>query len=234
MTKTLPSLDGLIEYVREQTSAASELDRVRDAVHVAGTIGELGDHLVGHFIDEARTAGYSWSAIGEYLGLSRQAVQKRYAPPAGEEPTKRPGLFDRMVPEGKFAIVHAQDAARARQADYISGVHLLLGIADEPECAGAKALGACGATPEIVTAAINGRIGKPTGKPRTEKLPFTPRAKKILENSLRESLRLGHDYVGTEHLALSFLTVPDAMSGEILRNLGVTYDGLRDAIAAMQ
>lgn len=234
MTKTLPSLDGLIEYVRGQTDDASELDRVRDAVNVAGTIGELGDHLVGHFIDEARESGYSWSAIGEYLGLSRQAVQKRYAPPAGEEPTKRPGLFDRMVPEGKFAIVHAQDAARARQVDYIGGEHLLLGIADEPECVGARALSECGATPEMITGAINGRFGTPTGKPRTDKLPFTVRAKKILENSLRESVRLGHDYVGTEHLALAFLTVPDAVSGEILRNLGVTYDGLRDAIAAMQ
>ena len=121
MTKALPSLDGLIEYVREQRTSASELDRVRDAVHVAGTIDELGDHLVGHFIDEARGAGYSWSAIGENLGLSRQAVQKRYAPPAGEEPTKRPGLFDRMVPEGKFAIGHARDEARSRRAGRIGG-----------------------------------------------------------------------------------------------------------------
>lgn len=233
MTKTLPSLDGLIEYVREQRRDGSELDRVRDAVHVAGTIDELGDHLVGHFIDEARAAGHSWSAIGENLGLSRQAVQKRYAPPSGDEPTKRPGLFDRMNAEGKFAIVHAQDAAWARQQDYIGGEHLLLGIADEPESTGAKALADCGATPEIVIAAVNGRFGKPNGKPLTNKLPFTVRAKKILENSLRESIRLGHEHVGTEHLALAFLTVPDAISGEILRNLGVTYEGLRAAISAM-
>lgn len=234
MTKTLPSLDGLIEYVREHTSDASELDRVRDAMGVAGTIGELGDHLVGHFIDEARDAGYSWSAIGEDLGLSRQAVQKRYAPPAGEVPTKRAGLFDRMVPEGKFVIGHARDEARARQVDYIGGEHLLLGIAAEPESVGAKALGVCGATPEIITAAINGRFGRPTGKPRTDEPRFTVRAKKILEHSLRESVRLGHEYIGTEHIALAILTVPEAMSGEILRNLGVTYEGLRDAIAAVQ
>jgi ATP-dependent Clp protease ATP-binding subunit ClpA len=51
---------------------------------------------------------------------------------------------------------------------------------------------------------------------------------------LRESVRLGHEYIGTEHIALAILTVPEAMSGEILRNLGVTYEGLRDAIAAVQ
>jgi ATP-dependent Clp protease ATP-binding subunit ClpA len=135
-----------------------------------------------------------------------------------------------MVPEGKFVIVHAQQEARRRQADYIGTEHLLLGIVAEPAATGARALSECGATPEIIAAAVNGRIGLPSGKPRTDKLPFTRSAKSVLEHALRESLRLGHDYIGTEHLALACLTVPQGIVPELLRNLGVSYENLRAVV----
>ncbi len=235
MTTSLPNLDDVIRHVRDLHPRGSELERVQDAVDVASSLNELGDHLVGHFIDEARTAGASWAAIGEHLGLSRQAVQKRYAPQPDrdEEPPRSPKFFDRMIPEGKFVIVHAQEEARRRQASYIGTEHILLGIVAEPEATGAKALSKCGATPEVITAAINGRIGLPTGEPRTDKLPFTPAGKSVLEHSLRESLRLGHDYIGTEHLALACFTVSQGMVSELLGNLGVSYDKLREAVTSL-
>ena len=86
------------------------------------------------------------------------------------------------------------------------------------------------ASPQVVAAAINGRVGVPTGEPSTDNLPFTPGGKSVLEHAVRESVRLGHDYVGTGHLALGCLTVKDGLAAEILGNLGVTYDELRAAV----
>src|SRR5262249_47279063 len=116
MTASLPNLDEVIRHVRDLHPQGSELDRVQDAVDVASTLNDPGAPPVGHSTAEARPSGASWAAIGEHLGLSRQAVQKRYAPQPDrdEEPPRSPKFFDRMIPEGKFVIVHAQEEARHR------------------------------------------------------------------------------------------------------------------------
>jgi ATP-dependent Clp protease ATP-binding subunit ClpA len=74
---------------------------------------------------------------------------------------------------------------------------------------------------------------RPTGEPHTANLPFSPSAKAVLEHALRESLRMGHDYIGTGHLVLGCVTVRDGRASETLRNLGVSYDGLREAVAEL-
>jgi hypothetical protein len=230
MAETLLALDSMIERVRADEADGTDLDRVAAAIRLAASANELADHLVAFFIDQARQGGVSWSAIGERLGLSRQAVQKRYTPAEDGAP-KRTDFFDRMVPAGKHAIVDAQEQARRRRAEYIGTAHLLLGLTCEPAANGAQALARCGAPADVVTAAINGQIGRPTGEPSTDKLPFSARAKAVLEHALREAVRLGHDYVGTGHLALGCLTVHEGRASETLRNLGVSYDALRAAVA---
>lgn len=225
---TLPlSLDDLVDHVRQRHLQASALDRVRDAVDVASQLNELGDQMVGEFVDEARNNGASWAAIGAHLGLTRQAVQKRYAP-GGDVPSSP--LFSRMEPDCKQAIMDAQDAARQRQAGHIGTEHLLLGIASEPKSVGAKALNESGASPKTLIAAINGRIGIPSGPPTNDELPFTVAAKSTLKRSLRESLRLGANHVGTEHLVLSILTAREGIAIEVLHNLGISYDSVRSAV----
>jgi hypothetical protein len=225
-------LDDLIERVRARHPGP--LDQVAGAVQAAGELSQLGDHLVGFFIDEARGAGESWAAIGERLGISRQAVQKRYAPQAGNADAKRlPTVYAKMVNDGKRVVVHAQQEARRRRAAFIGSEHLLLGLSGEPECVGARSLARCGAAPEVVAGAINGRIGVPAGEPGTDNLPFTPAGKAVLEHAARESVRLGHDYVGTGHLALGCLTASGGLAAEILGNLGVTYDELRAAVVEL-
>ncbi len=234
--KSLPlSLDTLIDDVRadQPAPAAGPLDRVASAVQAAEALGQLGDHLVGFFVDEARREGESWAAIGDRLGISRQAVQKRYTAQSGHGRTTGYLVYDTMVSDAKRVVVHAQEEARRRQTGYISTEHLLLGVAAEPESVGARALGRCGAGPEVIIAAINGRIGVPHGEPGTAKLPFTGNGKAALEHALRESVRLGHDYVGTGHLALGCLTVQDGLAAELLDNLGVTYTGLRAAVVEL-
>jgi hypothetical protein len=231
--KVRMSLDDLIREI-QAVFPADPLWRLAAAVEVSATIGQVGDHLVSHFIDEARSGGQSWGAIGERLGISRQAVQKRYAPAGGAE-GKLPTFFEKMVNPGRRAIVAAQHEAIRRRAGHIGTEHLLLGVVAEPECAGAKALAACGGGPQVVTAAVNGRIGVPNPDPRPGDghIPFTAKGKSVLEHAMRESVRLGHDFIGTAHLALACVTVKDGMAGEILTNLGVGYEDLRRAVAEL-
>jgi hypothetical protein len=230
MTTTLPTLDTLILHVQRLHPDGRELQRLDDALETAATVSGLTEHLVGHFVDEARRAGTSWAEIGQHLGVSRQAVQKRYAAPEVDRGGKHPGYFDRMVPAGQHAIVIAQEEARHRHAHRIDTEHLLLGVCGKPDATGALALTRCGAPPDTITAAINGRIGVRDAEKETEKLPFSPAGQRVLQHALREALRLDHDYVGTGHLALGCLTVTEGTASEILVNLGVTYDVLRGAV----
>jgi hypothetical protein len=231
--KVRMSLDDLIREIQAALPANS-LVRLAAAVEVSTAIGQVGDHLVSHFIDEARGAGQSWAAIGERLGISRQAVQKRYAA-AGSAGGKLPVVYEKMVNPGRRAIVVAQREAIRRSAGYIGTEHILLGVVAEPDCAGAKALAACGSDPQTVTAAVNGRIGVPGSEPEHANghVPFTANGKSVLEHAIRESMRLGHDFIGTAHLALACVTVKDGMAAEILTNLGVGYDDLRRVVGEL-
>jgi hypothetical protein len=110
------SLDSLIEHVRDRDGGAGPLDRVADAVELAAKLSRYGDHLVNFFIEEARGSGESWAAIGDRLGLSRQAVQKRYASQSGAEGGN--AFFDKFVNDAKRVIVHAQEEARRRGVGY--------------------------------------------------------------------------------------------------------------------
>jgi hypothetical protein len=230
MTTPPLSLDDLMGLVRTDCTAVESLDLVLEALKLAEMLGQLGDHLVSFYIDEARASGESWAAIGERLGVSRQVVQKRYTIRLGQVDPARPGFFDWMVNDGKLVIVRSQEEARRRQSDFIGTEHLLLALAHGCEQVGAKALERCGAAPQVLIAAINGRFGVPKGEPRAEKLPFGAKAKAVLQHSLRESMLLEHRYVGTGHLALGCLTVKEGCASEVLTNLGVSYDELRRAV----
>ena len=232
MTITLLSLDNLIEQVREHHpyTTSGPLDRVADSAQVAASVSQLGEHLVDFFIDEARRDGNSWTVIGERLGISRQAVQKRYAAQSGDGSPKRPSAFDRLANDGKRIVKQSEEEARSRQSGHRSTEHFLRAIAAEPESVGAKSLARCGATAPVIIAAVNGRIGVPSGEPSTGEILPTPGGSAVFEHALRESVRLGHDYVGSGHIALGCLTVRDGLAAEILGNLGVTYNDLRQAV----
>jgi ClpA/ClpB-like protein len=244
MSDTQMQVDELIEKVRmtlddlireiQAMFPDEPLRQLASAVEVAVTVGQVGDHLVSHFIDVSRSAGESWAAIGARLGISRQAVQKRYSSPAGSGDGKLPAVFEKMVNPGRRAIVAAERESLRRHVGYIGTEHLLLGVVTKPECVGARALAACGSGPQIVTAAINGRVGLPgEPAPGAGRVPFTNKAKSVLDHAIRESVRLGHDFVGTGHLALGCLTVSGGMAGEVLANLGVSYDDLRKAVTEL-
>ena len=132
------TLDVLIDKVRAGFENAPALDRLTRAVDVSGQVAELGENLVGFYVDEARRSGATWSEIGERLGVSRQAVQKRFIPSA--EAKERAGFWDRASAELRATVEAARRQAQARRKTYLGTEHLLLGIIDQPNDRAGRAL----------------------------------------------------------------------------------------------
>ncbi|MEE8602751.1 Clp protease N-terminal domain-containing protein [Euzebya tangerina] len=125
-------LDDLIAAVTADGRAADPLGDVRRAVQTAEQLGELADHLVGHFVDEARRAGASWADIGANMGVTRQAAQQRFVPPNADEPRPvEPSAFDRWSEAARDAAAAAIERARQAQRDSVGGEDLFLGLLDQ-------------------------------------------------------------------------------------------------------
>lgn len=234
MTPSAPTLESLVAEVRSGFEAAPALDRLTIAVGLSNRLGELGENLVGYFVDEARRDGASWAEIGARLGVSRQAVQKRFIPSeAGMRGRGQDGFWDRASSDLKEAVTLAREAARVRRTTYLGTEHLLLGLSGQPEEAAARALARCGADPATIRGAVNGRIGAPRGEPLPDETPFTQLALQSLQHALREALLMNQSAIGGEHLALGLLTVGRGVAHDILVNLGISYDRLREAVIAV-
>jgi hypothetical protein len=211
-------LDDLIEAILKVHS--DPLEQLSDAVIAADHLGEVADHLIGHFVDQARRSGASWTEIGRSMGVTKQAAQKRFVSKAGGaasdlDPSQG---FSRFTDRARRVVMAAQSEARTAGNDQILPNHLVLGLLSEPEGLGAVAVLAQGVQLETIR-----RTALATLPPRTdhasELIPFDPQARKALELTFREALRLGHNYVGTEHILLALLELEDGTG--VLAGLGV-------------
>ncbi|MEV7354188.1 Clp protease N-terminal domain-containing protein [Kitasatospora sp. NPDC091276] len=211
-------LDDLIAAIKKVHPDA--LDQLSDAVIAADHLGDLADHLIGHFVDQARRSGASWTDIGRSMGVSKQAAQKRFVPkdpgtPADLDPSQG---FARFTDRARNVVMASQEEARAAGNAEITAEHLLLGLLAEPEGIGLKALAAQGVTPEAVRAATAAVL--PAAAEQVPALiPYDAQGKKALELTFREALKLGHNFVGTEHILLALLELENG-SG-VLAGLGV-------------
>ena len=223
-------LDDLIEVIKKVHD--EPLDQLTDAVLAAESLGEIADHLIGHFVDQARRSGASWTDIGKCMGVTKQAAQKRFVP---KDPTDSAALdpnagFARFTPRARNVVVVAQNKAHAAGNNEIGTAHLLLGLFAESEGLAAKLLAGQGIDADTVTAAV-------TLPPKADDVPalvpFDGHAKKALELTFRQALRLGHNYVGTEHLLLA-LYEEEGDDGT-LHQLGVDKDRFeRELVAALE
>ncbi|MBV2154705.1 Clp protease N-terminal domain-containing protein [Kitasatospora sp. SUK 42] len=197
-------LDDLIAAIKKVHTDA--LDQLSDAVIAADHLGDLADHLIGHFVDQARRSGASWTDIGRSMGVSKQAAQKRFVP-------KDPGALDldpsqgfaRFTPRARKVIVASQEEARNAGNPEITAEHILLGLLAEPEGIGLKALAAQGVTPEAVRTATSAALPAAVEQVLPALIPYDAQGKKVVELTFREALKLGHNYVGTEHILLALL-----------------------------
>jgi hypothetical protein len=216
-------LDDLITFVKRQHPEGGALEHLSDAVLTSEQLGEVADHLIGHFVDQARRAGASWTEIGRYMGVSKQAAQKRFVPNKSDEPEPfEAGVWARFTTRARHAILKAQEEARDAGHHYIGTEHILLGLLHEPDALAAKAIEAQGVSLDLIRPGVTAVLGPPADEPVTGHIPFTPRAKKVRELTVREALRLGHNYVGTEHILLGLFAEEEGLGARILAEAGVS------------
>jgi hypothetical protein len=211
-------LDDLIDAIKKVH--ADPLEQLTDAMLAADHLGDVADHLIGHFVDQARRSGASWTEIGASMGVTKQAAQKRFVP---KEPGQVPDLdasegFARFTLRAKNSVVAAQNEARAAGHGQIEPAHLVLGLLIDPDALAAKAIAAQGVTLEAVRQRVTAGLPPPAAEVPAL-IPFSPQARKALELTSREALRMGHNYIGTEHILLALLEQEDGEG--VLTGLGI-------------
>lgn len=221
-------LDDLIEAIKKAHSDA--LDQLADAVIAAEHLGEVADHLIGHFVDQARRSGASWTDIGKSMGVTKQAAQKRFVPKDPGAPDLDPSQgFSRFTPRARKVVMAAHAEAKTASNPEVRPEHLALGLLSEPDALAARAMAAQGVTLDAARAALTASLPAAVDEV-PELVPYDLASRKVLELAFREALRLGHNYIGTEHLLLALLEL-EAGDGP-LTSLGLDKTTTEAHIAA--
>jgi ATP-dependent Clp protease ATP-binding subunit ClpC len=135
-------------------------------------------------------------------------------------------MFERFTDRARQVVVLAQEEARNLHHDYIGTEHLLLGLLHEGHGIAAQALTALGMDQEAVRQRVIGIVGRGDQNPSGH-IPFTPRAKKVLQLALREALQFGHNYIGTEHILLGLVREGDGVAAQVLTGMGAELGRVR-------
>ncbi|MEV5533759.1 Clp protease N-terminal domain-containing protein [Streptomyces prunicolor] len=208
-------LDDLIDAIKKVHPAP--LDQLQDAVIAADHLGDVADHLIGHFVDQARRSGASWTDIGKSMGVTRQAAQKRFVAKESADLDPSQG-FSRYTPRARNVVMASHNEAVAARNPEGRPEHLVLGLLAEPDALAGKAITRQGVLLDVVRQAATAAL-PPAADEVPDLVPYGPDAKKVLELTFREALRLGHNYIGTEHILLALL---EHENGEgVLNGLGI-------------
>jgi hypothetical protein len=220
-------LDDLIEAITSVHSDA--LDQLADAMLAADHLGDVGEHLIGHFVDRARRSGASWTDIGRRMGVTKQAAQKRFVPKGSTADLDPNHGFSRFTERARNVVMAAQNEARAASNPEIAPEHLTLGLLSEPDALAARAIAAQGVSLETLRRTVTTRLA-PAVDQVPDLIPYASQARKALELSFREALRLGHNYVGTEHILLALLELEEGAG--VLAGLGVVKKTTEETVEA--
>jgi Clp amino terminal domain, pathogenicity island component len=224
-------LDNLITYVKALHPEGGPLENVSDAMLVSAQLDEQSDALIGYFVDHARRSGASWSQIGASMGVSKQAAQKRFVPrdaaalvPEGQR------MFSRFTPRAINALAAA---GRVAGAEPVDAAHIVAGLLTEPHGLAAKAIERAGLTAGQVVTAIGAgpASGGDADAAALRDLNAGPEGKAALKGALKAALRLGHNYVGTEHMLLGVLFA-GGRTADALRALGLDTETAERLLAA--
>jgi hypothetical protein len=212
-------LDNLIAYVKTLHPEGGPLENVSDAFAVSEQLDEQSDALLGYFVDQARRSGLPWSQIGAAMGVSKQAAQKRFVPGQTGDHLRAGGFktFSRFTDRAVRVLFAADrlaaDSTATGQSESaarspIGAAQLAVAFLSEPEGLAAKAVRQAGLLPEQVYAAVG--IGPAPQLPNQDRaslseLDFDDSAKAAFREALKWALRMGHNYIGTEHLLLGVL-----------------------------
>jgi hypothetical protein len=218
-----PNMQELIETVRRDSSAPTPLIELSTAATLIAEANEVGDATLGFFVDRARHAGHSWSQIGEALGVSKQAAQQRHY----RSSAATLASLERVTDRARRVIEASEFAARDLGHNYIGTEHLLLAIY-QPESIAAIILDTAGLSAPEARAAVTAIVPDGKGAPDGN-LPFTPRSTQVFAKATEAAHRLGHNYVGTEHLLLG-LVDGDGVAARVLHDTGLTSEQTLEAV----
>jgi len=229
MTEFPVPLDNLITYVKSLHPGGDTLQNLADAFEVSSQLEDQSDALIGHFVDQARRSGASWSQIGASMGVSKQAAQKRFVS-AWES-----AEFSRFTQRTRSALAVAARAAASAGAP-IDTKHLVVGLLSEPEGLAAKVVHLAGLSDEQVLAAMGLQPAEDSAANATDAealrgLRFTEEGRAALRSALTAALRLRHNYIGTEHLLLGILQA-HGEAAHALIDLGLTVEVAERQLAA--
>ncbi len=174
-------------------------------------------------LDKVAADGLSLGALADQLSLRIIPLQP--------SPIEGTPMFERFSRRARQAVVLAQEEARDLGHDYIGTEHVLLGLVREDDGIAAIVLRDLGITATQVRAQVEEIVGRGKGSPSGH-IPFTPRAKKVLELSLREAMQFGHNYIGTEHVLLGVIREGKGVAAQILVKQGANLPAVRQAILA--
>ncbi|TCO35633.1 ClpA/ClpB-like protein [Kribbella steppae] len=226
-----PDLQQLITTIKADAGSDDELEQLATAATTISELTSTGDAALGFFVDRARGAGKSWVEISAVLGVSKQAAHKRFA----DSWTAKPA-FDRYTKRTQAVVKAAADVARGRNHDFIGTEHLLLAFFTQPQALATQVLVDKGITEQSVHEAVD--VLSPAGLTAPKSLdagnpPYTRRAAHVLQGAVGEALTLGHNYVGTEHLLLSFYRDSAGIATKILQDQGLDESAAWTALRAL-
>jgi hypothetical protein len=214
-----PTLQALIDGVKADAPGHEALVQLSQASETVTELEQVGDALLGHFVDQCRRNGHSWSEISKALGVSKQAAHKRFT---FEAPT-----FERFTERARVVLGYSQTEAHRLGHGFVGTEHLLLALFEVPEGLAHKVLNAVGIAKPMVDEKVAELIKQGTASEEGT-VPFTPRAKAALKSAAEVALQLGHNYIGTEHLLLGLFADEDSVAAKVLQDLGASYDIVRD------
>jgi ATP-dependent Clp protease ATP-binding subunit ClpA len=231
-----PSLQDLIDVVHRDAPSDGVLDQLVTAATTVAQLEEASDALLGHFVDRCRREGRSWSEISAALGVTKQAVHKRFAASLADQiiaavpaPT-----MERFTGRARVVVTEAARVARAHGQQAVGSAHILLALFTEPEGIAGKVLGAMGVSREKAEAGLRAASADhPSGATDGTDVDdqtghrFTSDGRKVLRSALAVALELGHNYIGTEHLLLALYREADAPAAVILAGAGTNEQQAR-------
>jgi len=249
-------LDDLIAGI--DRSEAAPLDRLREALDVAGRLSSTADLLVDHFVQFARAAGHTWAEVGAVLGVSKQAAQQRYV--SGRPGAKAiasvlsgmhaaaarhftafgdvlgiPGL-ERFADDARRAVIVARDLAKELGHSVVGTEHLLVGVLADDAWPSTRAFEGSGLTGRAIRRKVE--RSRPRGKtsiPEGTHVPFSAGAKMILALAMREALQMGMNRIGPGHILLALIRHGEGTAVGVLDEMGIDLAELRsDVVRAVQ
>ncbi|TAN24861.1 MAG: hypothetical protein EPN30_06070 [Actinomycetota bacterium] len=222
----------LIEYVQSLHPEAGPLEHLMDAVITAQAQNDQSDALIGYFVDQARVSGASWSQIGAAMGVTKQAVQKRFT--AGDELLPKGKAFSRFTPRARIAVAAAGRLAESAGDVMIDAPHLAAGTLADPEGLAARALRLLEIDFDQLYRELS--IGPASAGDDPEpstllRFQYSSACREAFKDAFKAAIRLGHNYIGTEHLLIALVSGEGAVR-QAFANLGIGVDLIQSAVTA--